>query len=142
LRLLISSAAQLGQIYLLELACNKLIIKLPEPQLGRERLRVMGSYMEEMRPWSQGRPCRAVRLGGCRQRPCREGITWHGSPQKRKGALQTGGSSFLTSSSPHFRNEEIEAGSNEGCTLRHVDGSWQNPGENPSGMEFPSWRSG
>lgn len=45
LRLLISSASQLGQIYLLELACNKLIIKLPEPQLGRERLRVMGSYI-------------------------------------------------------------------------------------------------
>lgn len=35
MRLLISSASQLGQIYLLELACNKLIIKLPEPGLGR-----------------------------------------------------------------------------------------------------------
>lgn len=34
MRLLIS-ASQLGQIYLLELACNKLIIKLPEPGLGR-----------------------------------------------------------------------------------------------------------
>lgn len=83
---------------MLELACNKLIIKLPEPPLDGERLRVMGSYMEEMRLWSQGRPCRSGEAPGLSLGAlCREGTTVHRSP---RSARERCGWVGLPSSSP------------------------------------------
>lgn len=102
MRLLISSASQLGQIYLLELACNKLIIKLPEPELGR------GSSVEWVvasRKWgisSRVTTASFIKMESCRQRQHREEATWYGRPPKIQlcRPLQTNRSTLLITA-PH-----------------------------------------
>lgn len=99
---------------MLELACNKLIIKLPEPPLDGERLLVMlHGGVEALVP----RPPLQV-WGGSRavpKGPLQRGNHRAWEPQEWKGALWVGGAALLIAPPPHLQSEETEAGRKEGC---------------------------